>query len=89
MEEIFTETAPDPGNCFYTIREADVGKTVIRTTAGPVRITGPLGLILTRDVGKRLYRVPVNDGSGWTWQAESASQRDARLAPGNPEGKSS
>jgi hypothetical protein len=70
----------DPGRVFYTIRLADAGKSVGRTTAGPVSVSGVIGRVLRCDAGKRLYRVPCDDpAAGWTWQCESAGQRDTRL----------
>ena len=84
MREVFeiSVTPPvDPGRCFYVITTADIGKKRIRTTAEPVPIPvgDIMGQVLPDDVGKRLYRVPVNDGSGWIWQTESVSQRNRRL----------
>lgn len=82
MREVF---APDqarpanPGRVFYTIRAEDAGKRVIATDIGPVFLADVIGRVLPCDVGKRLYRVPVNDRSHWIWQCESAGQRDKRL----------
>lgn len=81
MREVFEpeSAAPDPGRVFYTIKPEDVGKGVLRTSIGPIHLGGVLGKVLPDDVGKRLYRVQMNDKSGWIWQAENDRQRDARL----------
>ena len=73
----------DPGRIFYTITADDVGKRVIRTTAGPVNAGDVIGAILPIDVGKRLYRVPTDGGIegqpvSWTWQCESDGQMITR-----------
>ena len=81
--EVFgVKAAPaDPGRGFYTITEADVRKSVIQTEIGPISLGDVIGHVLPGDVGKRLYRVHVNDpAGGWIWQAENDGQRDARLA---------
>jgi hypothetical protein len=90
MKEVFKPTPDepaDPGRVFYTITADDVGKTVIITTIGAVYVRDISGGVHEGDVGRRLYRVPVNgEPVIWIWQAENDAQRDARLArtPGPP-----
>jgi len=60
---------------FYTITAGDVGRTLIRTTAGPIPVSSFMGGVQRQDVGRRVCRQP--DG---TWQIESITQRSARLA---------
>jgi hypothetical protein len=81
MREVHaTDQHPDPGRVFYTIRPEDVGSAVIHTDAGPIYMVNVLGRIMKRDVGKRLYRTPTDDGGSWYWSAENDEQRDNRLA---------
>jgi hypothetical protein len=81
MREVFKlAPAADPGQMFYTITVEDVGKSLIETTEGVIRLPEVIGRVMSWDVGKRLYRVPADDGSSWVWQAENGRQRDARLA---------
>ena len=69
----------DPGRIFYTITADDVGKRVIKTTAGPVNAGDVIGAVLPIDVGKRLYRVPCEDPTApWFWQCESDGQMITR-----------
>lgn len=71
----------DPGKIFYTITEADVGRSSIPTTAGFISVADVIGRVQAIDVGKRLYRVRCDDpAGGWIWQCESERQRDERLA---------
>jgi hypothetical protein len=70
----------DPGRVFYTITADDVGKLVLKTTIGPISLESVIGYVQPGDVGKRLYRVPADDGEHWIWQCESNAQRDRRLA---------
>ena len=74
------EDNSDPGKIFYTITPDDVGKGVITTTAGHIRVTDVLDRVLPGDVGKRLYRVQNNAEDSWLWQAENNRQRDERLS---------
>jgi len=69
-----------PGRIFYTLTPEDVGKRIIKTTAGPVNVGDVIGAVLPIDIGKRLYHVPNEAGDMWIWQCESNDQRDARLA---------
>ena len=77
MREIFAEQPErDPGAVFYTITDADVGKTVIQTEIGPIHVADVIGRVLKHDVGKRLYRVQCDDpAAGWIWQFENDAQR--------------
>jgi hypothetical protein len=63
---------------FYTIRPEDVGKTVIPTEEGPIRVGDAIGRVLLVDIGRRLYgRV---DGYGVrNWQRESEQQYAERV----------
>lgn len=79
------EESTDPGRIFYTITREDIGKSSIKTMAGVIGLSDVIGYVQRIDVGKRLYRVPTNGGIegqpvSWIWQAESDTQRDARLA---------
>jgi hypothetical protein len=65
---------------YYTITDADVGTSRIKTTAGVIPVADVMGRIQRIDVGKRLYRVPVNAGDSHIWQVENSEQRDRRLA---------
>jgi len=76
MREVFKPRSDprDPGRVFYTIRLEDIGKTVIQTEIGPIHVTDSIGRVYKFDVGKRLYRVPNNDGDWWYWQIENDAQ---------------
>lgn len=83
MREIFP---PSPehhrvlGHVFYTIRPEDVRKTIIQTEIGPIYVGEFMGRILKMDVGKRLYRIPNNEGNYWFWQMENQQQFERRMA---------
>lgn len=85
--EVFAVKEPDdPGRVFYTIRPEDVGKGVIQTEIGPIVMINVIGRVMEIDIGKRLYRVPNDEGNYWYWQAENNEQRDRRLGvPRKPE----
>lgn len=81
MREVFApsdEPPPDPGRVFYTIRREDVGKSVLQTTVGPIRLDF-MGGVRKFDIGKRIYRVPTSDPSYWIWQVESQNQFEERM----------
>lgn len=68
------------GRVFYTITADDIGRRSIRTTECMIPVSDVIGYVQRQDIGKRLYRVRCNDpAGGWTWQCESARQRDERL----------
>lgn len=72
----------DPGRVFYTITVQDVGKGSINTEAGPIYLAGVMGVVQKIDVGKQIYRVPVQgSGDQWIWQAENDRQMRERLEP--------
>lgn len=82
MREVFavTDSHPSPGDLFYTIRREDVGKTVIKTEAGPISLGSVTGYVISRDIGKRLTRTLDNAGVSWVWHMESDEQHSKRLA---------
>lgn len=66
---------------FYTIREADLGKSNIATTAGNIFVGEMIGRVKMIDVGKRLYFTPHNSyPGGGLWYLESTDQHGDRLA---------
>jgi hypothetical protein len=71
---------PDPGRIFYTITEGDIGKKLIHTTAEVIFVSSFMGQVAERDVGRRLYRVPVPGDRLWIWQLENDMQYQARRA---------
>ena len=78
---------PDPGECFYTIRKEDAGKTVIDTEIGRVSVAPLLGTVLKQDIGKRLYRLRDYGGDwqgapAYAWQAENNAQFRKRKEAG-------
>lgn len=83
MREIFAPSdtpPPDPGRVFYTIRPEDVHKSVLPTTIGNINVIEFMGRVLKIDVGKRIYRVPNNEGNYWFWQMENQQQFERRIA---------
>jgi hypothetical protein len=79
MREVFlARERRDPGRVFYTILAEDVGKTVIQTEIGPILVNEFIGRIRSKDIGKRLYRVPNNAGDYWYWQLEGKKQFEER-----------
>lgn len=52
----------------------DVGKTSMDDW-----MFDPLGTVLEKDVGKRIYRVKNSAGDGFLFQVENEDQRAARL----------
>jgi hypothetical protein len=70
----------DPGRVFYTIRAEDINKRTIQTEIGPIHVFEFIGYVMRQDVGKRLYRVPNNEGNCWFWQMENDAQYLARKA---------
>ncbi|MDR0764780.1 MAG: pyruvate kinase [Synergistaceae bacterium] len=65
------------------VREGDA---VVITTGFPVSVPGTTNMLLVRTVGKILFRAPSlikTEASGIARKAESASDADARVAPGN------
>lgn len=65
---------------FYTLMEGDVGRAPLYAFGRAWSVGDFMGRILPGDVGKRVYRAPMNDGSGYVLQVENDQQRDARLA---------
>ena len=80
----FTRMPLDAGEGiqFYTITPADVGRAHLRLWDQTWSMAGVLGRILPGDVGKRLYRVPMHDRSGYILQVENNEQRAIRLRRG-------
>jgi hypothetical protein len=79
VREIFApRETPDPGRVFYTIRKEDIHKSVIQTEIGPIHVSEFMGIIQTRDVRKRIYRVP-NAGNYWFWHLENQQQYENRI----------
>lgn len=70
--------ADDSEPVFYTIRLKDVGRQVIETEVGSIRVREVMGRVLKVDVGKRLTRIQTN--GGWHWQLEGEAQRSKRTA---------
>lgn len=66
-----------------TIRKSDVGKHGLRRAGREIIPMGDaIGRIQAIDVGKRVYRVPTDDGTSYVIQVENDEQRDARLPKG-------
>ena len=64
---------------YYTITADDVSRATIRAFGKVWPVSGFLGTVQRQDVGKRVYRVPMNDQSGYILQVENNEQRAARL----------
>jgi hypothetical protein len=60
---------------FYTIATEDVGRTLIRTTAGIIPVSSFMGRVQDQDIGKRIYR-----DYDALWRVENDKQRAERLA---------
>jgi hypothetical protein len=81
MHEVFAgPTDPgDHGAVWYTIREADLGKTTIATEAGVIPVGPVTGQIRETDIGRRLYRTQVPERGRWTWVLEEEAPFNLRL----------
>lgn len=83
MREIFPSNPaqpPDPGRVYYTIRQEDVGKTLIATEIATINVSEFMTRVRGHDVGKRIIRTPNNAGDYWFWQLESQEQFETRMA---------
>lgn len=67
---------------FHTLTREDVGRTILHLWGKGWLVSGFMGRILPGDVGKRVYRTPMDDRSGYILQVENDAQRDERLARG-------
>jgi hypothetical protein len=65
----------------YTLTTDDVGKTVLHAFGSAWKVEDFMGRILAGDVGKRVFRRPVDGAPGAVLQVENDQQRDRRLAP--------
>jgi hypothetical protein len=65
---------------YHTLTREDVGRAVLDLWGRKWSVQSFMGRILPGDVGKRVYRVPMDDRSGYILQVENDSQRDTRLA---------
>ena len=62
----------------YEISNEDVGKTHIHAFGKSWPVVDFIGQILVGDVGKRVFKVPTNDGASLILHVESDRQRDRR-----------
>lgn len=82
--EVFALDVPkkvtlDPERVFYTIRDEDVRKSLIRTTAGIINMSDFMGPVQKQDVGKRIFRTLTDAKDSYVWHLESDEERDKRL----------
>jgi hypothetical protein len=73
------ELCPVPAGRFFEIGPRDVGRATIGAFGQVWPVANFMGRVLPGDVGKRVYRVPMHDKSGYILQVENDAQRDARL----------
>lgn len=82
MREIFAPTSSTRKDyserIYYTITADDIGKRYITTTEGTIALGDVIGYVQPDDVGTRLYRIPLDGGIRYIWQAESRDQRTHR-----------
>lgn len=72
------EVRPVPASRFFEIGPRDVGRSTIGAFGQNWPVANFMGRIQPGDVGKRVYRVPMDDKSGYILQVENDAQRNAR-----------
>ena len=65
---------------FYTIKDGDVGESILRAFGQAWLTMNFIGQILPIDVGKRVYRVATDAGDSFILQVENNEQRDKRIS---------
>ena len=64
----------------YTFQKSDVGKTAIRLADGTlVFIDNVIGRVLTRDIGKRMFRIMDDANHNYVYQVENDAQLAKRV----------